>query len=182
MTHIGKKSTLQTVCRFGFLFSINQFGFGFFQFRNIIVYTDKLYYTVFRLILIDYHIGAHPIPLSFRPRMQNTYLSLEVSYFSKPCLIKKIQNPLSVIRVHFTIYTYNIRQRRIFIFSHILIPLLNGIAFPIQQVRLCITYFCIIRNQQEEVLKITNTVQSIHTLGIIDIDKGISGKVTLTII
>ena len=59
--------------------------------------------------------------------MQNTYLSLEVSYFSKPCLIKKIQNPLSVIRVHFVIYTYNIRQRRIFIFSHILIPLLGEV-------------------------------------------------------
>ena len=49
---------------------------------------------------------------------------------------------------------------------NILIPLLDGIAFPVEQVQLGITYLRIIRYKQEEILEITDTA---HGLSLIHI-------------
>jgi len=170
MAHIGEESAFQAVGRFGFLFGIDQFGFGFFQLRDIIVYADKLDYSVFRLKLVDYHVGAYPVPLVFCSRTQDTHLSLEIFHFAETRLIEEVQHLFSILRMHLAIYFYDFRQGNVFIFSHILIPLLDGITFLIQQIQLCITHFRIIGNQQEEVLKIAYAAQSVYTLGIINID------------
>ena len=50
MAHIGKESRFQTVCRLGFLLSLNQHGFRFLQFRDIIIDADQLNLPIFRLM------------------------------------------------------------------------------------------------------------------------------------
>ena len=73
MAHIGKKSRFQTVCRLGFLLSLNQHGFRFLQFRDIIIDADQLNLPIFRLILVDHDIGTYPVPLILlmRPHLRS---------------------------------------------------------------------------------------------------------------
>ena len=60
--------------------------------------------------------------------------------------------------------------------------LFNGISLPVQQIQLGISHLCIIRYEQEEILKITNTVHRIDLLRIINADQDIAVKATFVII
>ena len=58
----------------------------------------------------------------------------------------------------------------------------NGISLPVQQIQLGISHLCIIRYEQEEILKITNTVHRINLLRIINANQDIAVKVSFVII
>ena len=84
--------------------------------------------------------------------------------------------------MHFGVNTDYIGKRCILILSHILEPLLDGIALTIQQIEFGISHLGIIRYKKKQILKIRNRLQGINTLRIIHINKDISGKVTMIII
>ena len=182
MTHIGKESRLQPVGFFGFLFCLYQFGFRFFQGSDIVVDSNQFHLAFFRLIEIQHYIGTHPVPFILRTGTQNTHLTFEGFCFPFLCFFKKSKHTGTVIRMHFGVNTDYIGKRCILIFSHILEPLLDGIALTIQQIEFGISHLGIIRYKKKQILKIRNTLQGINTLRIIHINKDISGKVTMIII
>ena len=182
MTHIGKEGTLQTIGGFCLLFGFNQHSFRLLQFRNIIVDSYQFYLSVLRFKQIDDHIGTYPIPFPLLARTLNTHLSLKMFGFTHTGLTEEIEHPSAVAGVHLAIYPHNICQLGILVLSHILIPLLDGIAFPVEQVQLGITYLRIIRYKQEEILEITDTAHGINPFRIVDVNHGIAGKVTFTVI
>ena len=94
----------------------------------------------------------------------------------------EVENISAIIRMHVAVDTNNFAQRRIFLLSHILIPLLDGITFLIQQIQLCITHFRIIGNQQEEILEVADAVYGINTFGIINVNQYISAEVPFIVI
>ena len=182
MTHIGKEGTLQTIGGFCLLFGFNQHSFRLLQFRNIIVNSYQFYLSVLRFKQIDDHIGTYPIPFPLLARTLNTHLSLKMFGFTHTGLTEEIEHPSAVAGVHLAIYPHNIRQLGILVLSHILIPLLDGIAFPVKQVQLGITYLRIIRYKQEEILEITDTAHGINPFRIVNVNHGIAGKVAFTVI
>ena len=117
MTHIGKESTFQTIHHLRFITRLNQFGFSFFQFCNIIIDTDDFYFIFLRFIVSDHHITTHPIPFILRSGTTNTHLTLKMPSFSVSDFIIKIKETLTIFRVHMGINTHNLIQKRIFLLT-----------------------------------------------------------------
>ena len=84
--------------------------------------------------------------------------------------------------MHLIINAYHICQWRIFILTHILIPLFDGIPLTSEQVQFGITNLGIIRNQQEEVFKVTDAVDGSYPFRIVDVDEYKTTAITFTVI
>ena len=171
MTHIRQESTLQAVCLFSFLFGFNQLLFCFLQFSDIVVNTDQFNQPILWIIAVEYHIHTYPVPLVQCSGFEHAHFTFETRSFPSFSLLKESQYTYPVLRMHFIINSYHFNQWRIFIFTHILIPLLDGISITGKQVQFGITYFGIFRNQQEEVFKITYPVDGTYSFRIVYIDK-----------
>ena len=170
MTHICKESTFQAIHHLCFIACLNEFGFGLFQLCDVIIDTDDFYFVFFRSIVGDHHITANPIPFVLCSRTMNTHLPLEMSSSSLPDFVIEIKETFTVFRMHLTINSYNLAQRNIFLLTQVLIPLFNGIAFPVQKIQFGITYLGIVGYHQEEILKITDTIHRVNAFRIVNAD------------
>ena len=168
MTHVCKESTFQTIHHLRFIACLNQFGFGLFQFCDVIIDTNDFYFVFFRFIVSDHYITIHPIPFILCSGTTNTHFSLKMPPFSLLDFVIEIKETFTVFRMHFAINSHNLAQRNIFFLTQILIPLFNGISFPVQKIQFSITYLGIVGYHQEEILKITDTIHCINSFRIVN--------------
>src|SRR5699024_10571970 len=106
----------------------------------------------------DYHVHSYPVPFIRRTGTADAHLSPEVFSRAFPDFFVKVKNTLAVVRMHVAVDAYNLIQRRAFFFPDVLVPLFDGVSFPVYQVQLGISYFGVVGYQKEEILKIMDTV------------------------
>jgi len=182
MAHISEESTFQTACHFCPVTCQNQFRFRLFQFRDVVVDTYDFNFILLGPVISHHNIRTHPVPLVYGSHATNTHFFLKMASVALLHFLIEVENISAIIRMHVAVDTNNFAQRRIFLLSHILIPLFNGISFPTHKVQLGIPHFGIIGNQQEEILEVADAVYGINTFGIINVNQYISAEVPFIVI